>query len=72
MQSIELRLRNKCYNFDEDRSCLVEVPHSQSFSWRTCIFSIFGVLPIISAVRLEKAKRSRIPTVLKGHKAIGP
>ena len=46
--------------------------HSQSFSWRTCIFSIFCVLPIISAVRLEMAKRSRIPTVLNGHKANGP
>ena len=71
-QSIELRLRNKWYKFDEDRTCLVEVPHSQSFSWRTCIFSIFCALPIISAVRLEMEKRSRIPTVLNGHKAIGP
>ena len=71
MQSIELRLRNKWHKFDEDRTCLVEVSHSQSFSWRTCIFSIFCVLPIISAVRLEMAKRNRIPAVLNAHKAIG-
>ena len=32
----------------------------------------FCVLPIISAVLLEMAKRSLIPTVLNGHKAIGP
>ena len=32
----------------------------------------FCVLPIISAVRLQMAKRSRILTVLNGHKAIGP
>ena len=69
-QSIELWLRNKWYTFVEDWTSLVEVPYSQSFSWRT--FSIFWVLPIISAVRLEMAKRSRIPTVLNGHKAIGP
>ena len=33
--------------------------------------SFFYVLPIISAVRLEMAKRSRIPVVLNGHNAIG-
>ena len=32
----------------------------------------FCVLPISSEVRLEMAKRSRISTVLNGHKAIGP
>ena len=32
----------------------------------------FCVLPIISAVRLETAKRSRVPAVLNGYKAIGP
>ena len=32
----------------------------------------FNVLPIISGVRLQMAKRSRILTVLNGHKAIGP
>ena len=72
-QSIELRFRNKWCKFDENPTCLVEVPHSQSFSWRTCIFSIFFCgFPIISAVRLEMAKRNRIPTVLKGYKAIKP
>ena len=64
-QSMELQLRNNWYKFDEDRTCLVEVPHSPSFSWRTCISSIFCVLPIISAVHFEMAKRSCVPTVLK-------
>ena len=38
-----------------------------------CAFSpFFLVLPVISAVGLEMAKKSRIPTVLNGRKAIGP
>ena len=71
-QSIELRRRNTRYKFDEGQTCLVEVSHSQSFSWQTCIFSIFCVLPVVSAVRLEVSERSRIPIVLNGHQAIGP
>ena len=58
--------------FDEDRTCLVEVAHSQSFSWPTCIFSIFCVPSIIFAVRLEMTRKSSIHTVLNGHKTIGP
>ena len=73
MQSIEL-YRNSARNgtsLMKTERVLWKFHSFKVFHGGRAFSRFFCVLPIISAVCLEMAKRSRIRTVLNGHKTIG-